>query len=523
MKPFERKPYTPTNKDGAPPAGEAPHYPFKSAPEKGSDTASRPAARPQARPQSRADGAKSAYPFKSAPLRKDARPSPKVDKKSQIPTASRRIALEALMDVESEGAFSTLTLDKRLRETKLSDEDRRLTTALFYGAIERKLTLDFALAQCMQRPPEDILTRVNLRMAALQILFMDIPDYAACGEAVAMTRYKGREALCPLVNAVVRELSRKKDTLAWPEDPVERLSVMASAPQWMVERLIAEWDFATAEAFLNYHPQERFSCVRTNLMLSNPQEVEKALTAQGMRCQSSQIPGVWRVTGGSPADTEEFRRGLFSVQGEASMLAVLALGVKGGMQVLDACAAPGGKACQIGEIMNGSGRVHAMDVRQHRVNLIEAQARRLKLENIRPRIGNATDPIPSMEGTLHAVLVDAPCSGLGVVHAKPDIKYNITQDALADLPVKQLAILEACARSVRPGGVLVYSTCTVLRAENQDVVAAFLKKHPEFVLAGLAERMPEAFAAKVQDGMLSLHPQEDGTDGFFIARMERKG
>lgn len=426
------------------------------------------------------------------------------------------------MAVEREGAFSTLALDKHLNaHPSMPPEDRRLATALFYGVVERRMALDHVLAQFMKRPPQDDATYMNLRLAALQMLYMNVPDYAACGEAVSLSRHIGREALCPLVNAVLRELSRNKENIRWPEDPVEKLSVTSSTPLWLTRALIQEKGFEAAERYLTFVPKERFTSLRVNPLQADMDAVKKALTEAGLHCVEGKVPGSLRVHGSAPTNTSAFHRGWYSVQGEASMLAVLATGAKPGEQVLDACAAPGGKTGMLAEGMRGSGRVHAMDIHPHRVKLIEGMAERLKLENIRPRVGDATLPIESMRDLLNAVLVDAPCSGLGVIAGKPDIKYSLTEQQLKELPEKQLQMLLACAQAVKPGGTLVYATCTVLRAENQDVVAAFLKERPDFALKGLAERLPEPFGGLVADGMLLLDPERDDTDGFFIARMER--
>lgn len=204
------------------------------------------------------------------------------------------------------------------------------------------------------------------------------------------------------------------------------------------------------------------------------------------------------------------------------MLAAQVVGARIGQQVLDCCAAPGGKACYLAELMQGTGRVYAWDIHEHRVQLIASAARRLGLDNVRTRVQDARELVENQVERMDCVLVDAPCSGLGDFLSKPDIKYNITPEGIAALHDTQVAILDTACRYVKPGGTLVYSTCTLFREENEQTVAAFLKEHPDFMLSGLERMLPENLAEQTKDGMLTLYPHLNGTDGFFIARMTRK-
>ena len=205
------------------------------------------------------------------------------------------------------------------------------------------------------------------------------------------------------------------------------------------------------------------------------------------------------------------------------MLAAQAVQARPGMQILDACAAPGGKTCLMAEQMGTSGRVHAWDVHAHRVALIRAAALRLGLDNVRPAERDARKPADGMKLMMDAVLVDAPCSGLGVIAEKPDIKYRKTEEELGALPPLQLEILSACAEAVKVGGLLVYATCTILPAENREVVAAFLANHPNYEPDNDDGWLPEALRPRLTDGMLQILPHRDNMDGFFIARLRRKG
>ena len=204
------------------------------------------------------------------------------------------------------------------------------------------------------------------------------------------------------------------------------------------------------------------------------------------------------------------------------MLAARAVEVRPGMQVLDACAAPGGTSCLMAEAMQGSGRVYAWDLHDHRVELIRAAAKRLGLDNIRPQVRDASKPSENLVGTMDAVLVDAPCSGLGVMGDKPDIKYRLTDESIDALVPIQRSILDTCASYVRPGGLLVYSTCTILPEENGDQVADFLARHPEFEADADDAWLPEALRQRWSEGQIQILPSRDGMDGFFSARLRRK-
>ncbi len=440
-------------------------------------------------------------------------------------TPSRRAAYDALHRVLREGAYSGLALDEVLDAARLSAVDRALATEIFYGTLDKLLRIDWALGRLMQRAPEGAVQDV-LRMAAYQLLYLErVPANAACDEAVRLARALGYERATGLVNGVLRNLMRRRAELEQPEagaDPIARMSIEHSMPEFVCQRLVAQYGAAQAEAILAWRG-ERFTVLRPNVLRISPAEFERALDAARISWQRSPVPGAYRATGlGAVARQELFRRGLMSVQGESSLMCALALEPRPGMQLLDACAAPGGKSAALIELMQGAGRVYACDVHAHRVELIRALAARLGHDGIKPRQQDATRFNPEWEGAMDGVLCDAPCSGLGVASGKPDIKLRLTPEGLAQLPELQARILANCARYVKPGGALVYSTCTILEAENQAVVKSFLSAHAEFELDDLTPRVPERFRGAVRDGMLALLGCRDGVDGFFVARMTRR-
>ncbi len=444
-------------------------------------------------------------------------------------TTSRDAALRALQDVVRSGAYAAQALSRQLDGSELSPEDKRLAASIFYCAAENRLRLQYALSRFMQTSADPV-TEDILHVAAAQLLFMDrIPDHAAVDEAVKQARSCGREGLTGLVNGVLRALIRARDEgdSLLPdreEDPVRYISVRCSVAEHIVLRLIDAYGEELAERILSWPSgSDSRAVVRPNTMKISPAEFENWLTQRSFHWTASDVKNAYIVTGaGDLSYLDGFRRGYFSIQGESSMLAAYACQPKPGMQILDACAAPGGKSALLCELLNGTGRVHAWDVHEHRVELIRAAGRRLQLDNLRPALHDARKPCEAFEGLMDAVLVDAPCSGLGVISEKPDIKYRLTPEALDSLPPLQAEILNNCAAFVRPGGLLVYSTCTILPAENADRIAAFLEKHPGFQPDPDASWLPERLRGGYSDGMIQLLPCRDGVEGFFIARLRRK-
>lgn len=440
------------------------------------------------------------------------------------PSPSRRVALDVIVAVERERSYVQLALDRKLNSEKLIDADRRLVTELVYGTLENKLKLDWVIAQFMDRPTEDVVLKNALRMGAYQILYLDrVPDSAAVTESVNLVRMHNRAELTGLCNAVLRNLSRGRNTIVWPDESVplpQRLSILHSVPVWLAEEIIAQYGSDEAEALLAYRPDERTTCVRPNLLRMDADAYAEHLTKSGIAFERGMVPFAFHIRGG--ASGTDFVKGTHSIQGESSMLAVLAIGVKNGWQVLDACAAPGGKTLLISELMHGTGRVYAWDTHPHRVELITASVRRLGLDNVRTRVQDSTYFRDDVADSMDAVLVDAPCSGFGVMLNKPDVKYRHTLKDVEALAERQAQLLETCSKYVKPGGVLVYSTCTILQQENQRVIRAFLEAHPEFHSSGLADKMPEALRGQVTELGLQTLPHRDAhMEGFFIARLVR--
>ena len=332
------------------------------------------------------------------------------------------------------------------------------------------------------------------------------------------------EGLAGVCNGILRNLVRQKEELRWPDpetEPVKALSIRHSVPEWLVERLVADWG-EEAEGLMSFHSHDSYITVRPNMLRLDDAAFEAFLKEKVWEYEPGRVAHSWRVRNMAEIGHDAgFVGGKFSIQSESSMMAAMAVQPVKGMQILDCCAAPGGKTCLMAEMMGGTGRVQAWDVHAHRADLVAAQARRLGLENVRPMARDASVTREELIGTMDAVLLDAPCSGLGVMADKPDVKYRVTPESVAELVALQAKLLDTVASYVKRGGTLVYSTCSVLKDENERQVRAFLERHPEFEAVALPESIPEEFRAKAETG-LQLLPHRDQVEGFYICRMRRK-
>ena len=455
------------------------------------------------------------------------RPAParKSHPEQQEGLPARRLALEVIRAVTEKDAFISLALDEQLRDCGLPLVDRRLAARLAYDTIENRMYLDWALDQIMAKPDTDIKLRNVLRMGACQILLEDrIPESAACNTSVALCKELGMEGLAGVCNGILRNLVRQKDELTWPDpvtEPVKALSIKYSVPQWLVEKLMADWG-EEAEQLMGTRSHDSYITVRPNLTRMDDAAFEAFLQEKVWEHEPGKVPHSWRIRNMAEiAHDAGFVGGKFSIQSESSMMAAMAVEPKRGMQILDCCAAPGGKSCLMAELMGGSGRVQAWELHEHRTDLITAQVKRLGLENVRPMNRDATVFRADLENTMDAVLLDAPCSGLGVMADKPDVKYRVTAESVAELTALQAKLLDTVAPYVKRGGTLVYSTCSVLKDENVRQAEAFLERHPEFELAKLPETIPAEFRQH-EDVGLQLLPNRDGVEGFYICRFKRR-
>lgn len=430
---------------------------------------------------------------------------------------ARRTAVLALVHQEQNG-YSNLVLASALEKQQLSARDKAFVSALFYGVTERLLTLDWRLEKCLSKPLKklDPEVRAILRSGLYQAVYMDIPTAAAVNESVALCRGLKKSSAAGLVNAVLRKAVTLDPQTAGFANKAQRLSILYSVSRPIVDLLLRQYPEQTEE-ILQAFQQPATVALRCNTLKTTPQKLCEQLKEEGTEAKPGPLPGsvLARFKGG-PAATKAFEQGLYHVQGLASQLAALSLGAAPGEKVLDLCAAPGGKTLLLAQLMQNKGRLVSCDAAKNRLPLIEKALERCGVTCTQV-LENDASVYRQEFGTFDRVLADAPCSGLGIIAKKPDIRYK-NLEGVEELHALQLRILKTAARYVKKGGKLVYSTCTIDQRENTEIVKAFLQDASDFKLIP-AIKVPKG--AIDQDHMLTLLPGFSGSDGFFIATMER--
>lgn len=440
----------------------------------------------------------------------------------------RNAAVQLLETIEKNQAYSNLLLNSTIEKNEISKVDVGLLTEIVYGTLQRKMTLDFYLKPFIEKNKKLQSWVVNLlRITVYQMVYLDkIPDRAAIFEAVEIAKHRGHKGIAGLVNGVLRSIQRNGlpslDTIA---DPAERIAIETSHPLWLVKRWISQFGEEKTREMCEVNLTAPLQTGRVNLTRISREECLSLLEDEGFEVEASPIiPEAIKCLRGNLASSKAFSYGLLTIQDESSMLAAYALGIKEEQVILDACAAPGGKSSHIAEKLANSGKVISLDLHEHKVKLIKSNAERLGLENIEAMKMDSREAGEHFENdSVDRILLDAPCSGLGVMRRKPDMKYTKQEKDLSQLQSIQLSLLESVAPLLKQDGTLVYSTCTVDKEENQEVIEKFLQKHQEFEGdINLAERMPEAVRPLINGYDVQVLPQDFGSDGFYIACLRKK-
>lgn len=447
-----------------------------------------------------------------------------IDKRPKTP---REVAAFSLFSMAEEGAWSDGALHHYLSRAGLDGRDAALAARLTYGTVQNELLLDWYLRRFSSLRLKKIAPRVLacLRMGLYQLILMDkIPAHAAVAETVSLVRHycHANDRTVSFANAVMRKAAEAVEKNALPRldcpDKESYYALRYSHPEWLVRLLSEQFGQKLTERICQADNADTPVSVRVNRMKTAPDEAKAELERAGMTVTPHRaFADILLCTGGDAAATEAFRAGRITVQDAASALAAFVADPKPGTAVLDCCAAPGGKSFAMAEKMQGKGSLTSCDIYEHKLKRIQEGAVRLGLPNIRTELQDASAFRAEWAESADTVLCDVPCSGLGIIRKKPDIRYKNPRD-LAQLPAIQGDILENACRYVRPGGVLVYSTCTVLPEENQEIIHVFLSRHPEFRRETFTLPGPVGLC----DGEATLWPQRLGTDGFYICRMRRK-
>lgn len=423
---------------------------------------------------------------------------------------AREIALTTLYKIEVGEGYSNLTLDKELNKSDLSKQDKALASEIVYGVLTWKITLDEIIKKYSSIRLKKISPWIIniLRMGIYQIAFLDrIPESAAVNESVKLAKKYGHEVSSKFTNAILRKIEKNEyDKLidyikTKPYTDEEIISIMTSHPVWMVSRLLKDYDKKFVIEILESNNKTPETAIRVNTIKASRDELKKLLDLKGVDNRLGNLPDsifVKKLT--------DFNEKLYVVQDEAAQLAVLKLDPKEDEYILDACSSPGGKTTYISALMNNTGRVDAWDIHEHRVELVKKLAEKLGITNIYASVADSAEYHTFLREKYDRILLDVPCSGLGVIRKKPDIKWTRNESDIDELIETQRSILDSVSEYLKPGGTLVYSTCTVLKDENERQIANFLHKHIEYKL----------------EEEIKLFPNVNNTDGFYIAKLIKK-
>lgn len=443
----------------------------------------------------------------------------------------RELALGVLLEISGGEEYSHIALRNVLEKYQyLEKQERAFLTRLVEGTTEKRIWCDYVIEQFSSvkiRKMKPVIREI-LRMSAYQIGYMDsVPDSAVCNEAVKLARKKGFQQLGGFVNGVLRNLARHIREIKYPEmetQPALALSVRYSVPEWIVSIWIKRWGEERTERILSAFEERRPLNIRVNQERITGSELKERLEKRGIKVtEVDSLPGALGIEGYDYlAGLPEFQEGLFQVQDLSSMLAVEAAGVKKGDYCIDVCAAPGGKTVYMAEKAGADGYVDARDLTEYKAELIRENCRRLGLSNTDVSVKDACVKDEASVGKADVVLADLPCSGLGIIGKKTDIRYRMSREQQGELAKLQREILDTVQSYVKPGGTLLYSTCTINPEENEENAEWFLENYP-FEAVSLEDCLPEKYAGETgAKGYVQLLPDVHGCDGFFIAKFRKK-
>ena len=441
-------------------------------------------------------------------------------------TNAREVAMKILLDINHNKAYSNLSLNKYLKDVT-EKKDENLIREIIYGVLENLIYIDYIISKASKIKIKKIHPNILeiLRIGIYQIVFMDkIPESAAVNESVKLAKKYGHKGTIGFTNGVLRSISRDKEEFMKinAKDKSEYISIKYSHPQELVKRWVDEFGIGFTEELCRANNTTPLLNIRVNTLKTDKASLQNSLKEKGIRTiegkyaeDSLIVKNPFAIT-----ETEEFKNGLFTIQDESSMLVSQIMNPQEGSSVLDVCSAPGGKSTHIAQMMNNKGYILSRDIHPHKMKLIEDNTNRLGIDIIESEVYDALDRDENLIGKFDYCILDAPCSGLGLIRRKPEIKLNRKEEDLESLSSLQYNIIQTIKNYVKVGGVLVYSTCTIERKENLDLIKKFIEKNPEFKLVNIEDRIKEKDEfSTLKDGYIELFPHINQTDGFFIAKM----
>lgn len=425
-------------------------------------------------------------------------------------------AVKLLGKTFSKGGYSNILLDKALKDTDMSAQDKALCSAIYYGVLERKITLDYIISGYSKTGINKINPNILniLRSGIYQLKFMDnIPDSAAVNESVNIAKKLKLQKLSGFVNAIMRSFIRDEKQIKYPKNKLDRISVEYSVPLWLAKMLSDNYSESQTRSLLEGSVEKPPVTVRLNNLKGSENELLEKI--KNLQPKKTALDGCYEIKNGNVTEEESFKNGLFHVQDIASQLCCKAVNPKADDVILDVCSAPGGKTFTMAQLAEDKAKIYAFDIHDHRVKLIQSGAERLGIKSVKAMQGDAQkydEKIPMAD----KILCDVPCSGLGVIRRKPEIKYKNYED-FERLPDIQYKILETAAKYLKVGGELVYSTCTVNPKENGEVINKFLSEHKNFEGVSFLEESGKPFG----EYAVTLFPENFASDGFFISKIKR--
>ena len=441
----------------------------------------------------------------------------------------REIALKALYKIENEKTYSNLALDEliKLNRDNLDERDIGFISEIVYGTISWKLTIDELIKKYSNIKMKKISSWILniLRLGIYQIIFLDkIPKSAAVNESVNLAKRYGHKGSSNFVNAILRKVNKEDiEEFKNIKDPVERISKTTSTPKWIIEELLLEKNEEEVQEICTSFNIKPKITIRVNTLKITKEELKEKLNQKNIKYEEGNLENFLIIDGLKNIEKLDlFKKGYFTIQDESAGLASIVLNPKENEEVLDSCSAPGGKTTHIAELMKNKGKISAWDIYNHRIELIKQNAKRLDIKIIETKIKDATIFDENYVEKFDKILLDVPCLGIGVIKRKPDIKWQKEKEDINEITKIQMSIIENCSKYLKKGGQLVYSTCSIMQKENQNIINEFLKKNPNFEICDYNEIKNSKIEKYLVDKKyIKIYPN-NVNDGFFICKLYKK-